>query len=347
MWGMEYLNDKNKVIDSLRPLLIEAFVKFYGEDYRYKITKLITEVNVVSVARSELNNDIDRKLSNFRNREKNFDVNLGIEYYNELKKNKKNSDSHYVFMTSTSSNNLENLQSEIKRQRAMCFGWIIAKQDMPVMFIVGVKNNITTIIHELNHLITEDILAKKYDDEGNYIETVRTHGIHSKGFKPDLVYEIINELMTQKILEIFMSRYFKELPLEYQQLTTYHTNNKYLDLDRCSFDIVRDIYNKMESVIKNSFITGSGSTIQKIIGELNYDELRMFLLENKRNLEKYMWDYDDVSKYIDGLSPKIVSEYQRIKSNIDKSYQEYLEYMVNLNSYVDGLVNDNKGKRVK
>ena len=33
MWGMEYLNDKNKVIDSLRPLLIEAFVKFYGCDY--------------------------------------------------------------------------------------------------------------------------------------------------------------------------------------------------------------------------------------------------------------------------------------------------------------------------
>ena len=103
----------------------------------------------------------------------------------------------------------------------------------------------------------------------------------------------------------------------------------------------------MESIIKDRFITGSGSTIQKIIGELNYDELRMFLLENKRNLEKYMLEHDDISKYVDGLSPKIVSEYQRIKSNIDNSYNEYLEYMVNLNSYVDTLVNNNKGKRVK
>lgn len=215
MWGMEYLNDKNKVIDSLRPLLIEAFVKFYGEDYRYKITKLINDVIVVSVARSELNNDIDRKLSNLKEKEKTFDVNLGIEYYNELKKNKKNSDFHYVFMTSTSCNNLEALQSEIKRQRVICSGWIMAKQDMPMIFIVGIKNNITTIIHELNHLITEDILAKKYDDEGNYMETVRTHGIHSKGFTPDLVYEIINELMTQKIFGIFKNEYFDLIPLEY------------------------------------------------------------------------------------------------------------------------------------
>ena len=344
---MEYLNTKNNVINRLRPLLIDAFVKFYGEDYRYKITKLITEVNIVSVARSELNNDIDRKLSNLRNKENNFDVELRTEYYNALKNNKKNSDSHYVFMTSTSCNNLEALQSEIKRQRVICSGWIIAKQDMPMIFIVGIKNNITTIIHELNHLITEDILAKKYDDEGNYIETVRTHGIHSKGFTPDLVYEIINELMTQKILEIFMSEYFGQLPLEYQQLITYHTNNKYLDLDKCSFDIVRSIYERMESIIKDRFITGSGSTIQKIIGELNYDELRMFLLENKRNLDKYMLEHDDISKYVDGLSPKIVSEYQRIKSNIDNSYNEYLEYMVNLNGYVDTLVNNNKGKRVK
>lgn len=41
---MEYLNTKNNAINSLRPLLIEAFVKFYGEDYRYKITKLINDV---------------------------------------------------------------------------------------------------------------------------------------------------------------------------------------------------------------------------------------------------------------------------------------------------------------
>ena len=86
---MEYLNTKNNVINRLRPLLIEAFVKFYGEDYRYKITKLINDVIVVSVARSELNNDIDRKLSNLKEKEKTFDVNLGIEYYNELKKIKR------------------------------------------------------------------------------------------------------------------------------------------------------------------------------------------------------------------------------------------------------------------
>ena len=86
---MEYLNTKNNAINSLRPLLIEAFVKFYGEDYRYKITKLINDVIVVSVARSELNNDIDRKLSNLRNKENNFEVNLGNENYNELKKIKR------------------------------------------------------------------------------------------------------------------------------------------------------------------------------------------------------------------------------------------------------------------
>lgn len=343
---MEYLNTKNNAINSLRPLLIEAFVKFYGENYRYKITKLINDVIVVSVARSELNNDIDRKLSNLRNKENNFEVNLGIEYYNELKNNKKNSDSHYVFMTSTSSNNLDFAQSEIKRKRVICSGWIIAKQDTPMIFIVGIKNKYNYYYSQINHLITEDVLGKKYDDEDNYIESVRTHGIHSKGFTPDLVYEIINELMTQKILEIFMSEYFDKLSLEDKQLVTYHTNNKYLDLDRCSFHIVRDIYNKMESVIKNSFITGSGSTIQKIIGEFNYDELRMFLIENKRNLYKYMETHDDVSGYKSSLSPKVILECQRIKSNINKSYQEYLEYMVNLNSYVDLLVNDNKGRKI-
>ena len=343
---MEYLNTKNNAINSLRPLLIEAFVKFYGENYRYKISNLINDVIIVSVARSELNNDIDRKLSNLRNKENNFEVNLGIEYYNELKKNKKNSDSHYVFMTSTSSNNLEFIEREVKRKSIGCSGWIIAKQDTPMIFIVGIKNNITTIIHEINHLITEDVLGKKYDDEDNYIESVRIHGIHSKGFTPDLVYEIINELMTQKIFGIFKNEYFDLIPLEYQQLITYHTNNKYLDLDRCSFDIVRDIYAKMESIIKNSFITGSGSTIQKIIGEFNYDELRMFLIENKRNLYKYMETYDDVSGYKSSLSPEVVLEYQRIKSNIDNSYQEYLEYMVNLNSYVDELVNDGNGRKI-
>lgn len=80
---MEYLNTKNNAINSLRPLLIEAFVKFYGEDYRYKITNLINDVIVVSVARSELNNDIDRKLFNLKEKEKTFDVNLRMEYYKE------------------------------------------------------------------------------------------------------------------------------------------------------------------------------------------------------------------------------------------------------------------------
>lgn len=72
----------------------------------------------------------------------------------------------------------------------------------------------------------------------------------------------------------------------------------------------------------------------------------MFLIENKRNLYKYMETHDDVSGYKSSLSPEVVLEYQRIKSNIDKSYQEYLEYMVNLNSYVYLLVNDNKGRKI-
>jgi len=345
---MNYLEEKNRVIEDLRGLLINSFTYFYGEDYRNKISDLINRVVVVSVAKNEDYSVINKKLISLEKDKYTSDNILKVNYYKHLEKRKENDTDMYVMMGASALDvsTLEYIKEQVRLKKVKCSGWVIPNIDVPIVFMVGMKVNITTFIHEINHLLTEEVLGKVYDDEGVYKSTIKTYGIHDKGVSSDLVYEIINEIITRGVFDSFKSKYLDKLPSEYQNLVTYQTSSKYLVLDKCSFNIVSDIYTRMESIIRNSLINGNGSTIQKIIGEFNYDELRMFLLENKKNLDRYMISNKDISKYINGLSPKVVSEYKRIKENIDKSYIEYLEYISNLNSYVNELVSENKGIRI-
>jgi len=93
---VDYLAIRNEIINNLRPMLIESFVEFYGEEHRNKISNLINSVIIVSVLKNETNEIIDKRLSKLSINtlqdsigELSEDI-IRFEYYKSLKEKEEN-----------------------------------------------------------------------------------------------------------------------------------------------------------------------------------------------------------------------------------------------------------------
>lgn len=129
---------------------------------------------------------------------------------------------------------------------------------------------IHTIIHEVNHLLSRSSLAFNSNTKINVVSS----GISPNASK-DLIYEIINDRMTDEIEEIFY-RKFKECELEFCSYIfpqKHKTKSIYPVLDNVCNQVILDFYNSSKDLIKDFIIRGEGRRIHKIIGSEFYDKM--------------------------------------------------------------------------
>jgi len=140
--------------------------------------------------------------------------------------------------------------------------------DFFLVFLFGYGICITTLIHEINHQLSREIIAILEEEPCRNIIT------HSISRQPnDYVYEILNEYMTMDIKTIFFEKW-KQKDLQcYDYLFADKTRSVYLDVDASYGHVIQDFYHSAKNLIKNSLIQGEGNKIERIINTEFYQTL--------------------------------------------------------------------------
>lgn len=270
---------------------------------------------------------------------------LKYDYYDLLRYWKRNDRDEFIWLGSTKSvkvfdyRKIDSSLNTVLKGEGNIGGLAMLSCNRPIIVINDFLVNVDIIIHEINHLISKEKLVILCDDEMKVVGEVECFGIDPSR-SIDFIDEIINEFMTRDILDIFINlcddRTKSNILLDYSDYCVYPK------IDQASFGVVSSIYEVLKSDIKCSLVTGMGKRIKKIIGEDNYNDLNNFLY---RNYEKML---SCRSKgYIVESGGEKSKEANKLKSNFQKAYSDYLDYSLSLDKYVDNLVDGGKARKVK
>lgn len=243
------IHEINLIINQLKPTLINSFVMFYGEGYRDRIENVINSITFAYVSKN--NNEY-----------------LGSS-------NDKRID-----------NSILNRISNISNVDGACLN-----HTQPPVIVLSIDNGIIirNLIHEVNHALHNKQVKKTLGIPilDNNAQSDYQEGITNVDFKVDdslenLTYEIINEYMTKEIFDIFMKiNNDKTLNCEY-------IIYQYTSLDNVCNNIIKNVYLKFKTFIKEKLITADGQKIRDAIGKNNYRELNSNLYNLYREYEKFL-----------------------------------------------------------
>lgn len=140
----------------------------------------------------------------------------------------------------------------------------------PIIDIKSPNLNISVLIHEINHLLRKKI-ALDIPENKELAKRNKYYGVNNYVKTDDLFYELINEMMTRDVFDIFNKYYYEN--------DNYLLVNKTVDYDwymiinRFTMGIVENIYFKFSDVIKHILIDDGGDKLIDVIGLNNYSML--------------------------------------------------------------------------
>lgn len=310
----DYTNTLNKRFSDNKEKLIEAFIEYYGEEYRDRIKSIYDNTTIVYYVGQNIMNlinsynlfafeltphqkelfEIEKKLSNHT---------LTDEDKSEIRyigSNKTDvfSDQELpaitsVIMNSTNSNNPLKLL------------WTFNGRTNRFIFLPSYIWTDSSIIHEMNHHMTSDELLLIESDSGN--SHVSISGLNIDGYDSSneerIIEELINDMSAIEITEIFHKKggtYVEEninkaIPIE----SDYNKN----------FYLVEKFYTHFKDVIKKARITGSKNLLLETCGKENYYQL-VNLVNKYYNTEPTPEKIDEIDKVYNSM----VNYQKKIKS---------------------------------
>ena len=234
---LEQINSNLKVI-------VEAFVKYYGEEYREIITERIKTTNIYTYI-SNCTIEAIYNTDNITNELKEIFNVYNDKYFAKILTNEPKIDNFYKKQI------INSLSSSAQITGFHIFTFNEYNEPIRNVF-VALFSNTQNLIHELNHTITSEVLALEMINDDPPATIVR-NGIAlsyaSNHHKPgNSLEEIINDKISFEITEIFnnlggnISTYQIEYP-----------NTLYSEL----FIVIDKFYNKYKELLKNARITGN------------------------------------------------------------------------------------------
>lgn len=311
----------NKTIEDNKEILIESFVEYYGEKHRDEIVSRFNEIIFIYY----INWERFLKVLNFIDlrKEENIifkDVNDFFEYRTKKDDNFKDS-----FVGTSNKKLLKNIliASAVKEKFIETFsngdplylGVMEDKSKMDrLIFLPIVTHNKTTIIHEINHALTDFPLL--LDDLKNKFESKM--GIQMNDDE-EFFHELINERASLEIYEIFKRRGGNLTHLYFSNhFNSYYTYNTYL---------IDEFYNKFKRIIKESYITLNKNNLIERIGKDNYQELvdmvNKYYNKDLTLSRKNKKETKEVRKrLVRRMQKKVINTEDLTKEDLEKFYKE-------------------------
>ena len=303
-----YIHEINLKLNKLKPTLIEAFVTFYGKSYRDRIDSVINSITFVYMSK---NNNYYLGSSN--------DERINATILNKIK--------------------------NISEVDGACL-----HHTQPPVIILSIDNGIIirNLLHEINHALHNKEIKNNnnfFDNPmfNSYIPSNFQEGITNIDFNIDdsfenLTYEIINEYMSKEVFNIF-SKMNND-----QTLNCKYKIHEYTSLDNACKNIVKNIYLKFKTFIKEKLITADGQKIRDAIGKSNYkslneilsklfNEYNSFIVRNKFNKSEMFEnltlddEFDLLEKnffiYLNKNNNSLLKQLEELETKILISIDEY------------------------
>ena len=247
-------------IEEIVPRLKEAYIKYYGEEYRERIEKTIDSLRILYVDNSlNLCSDIEQPQISSTERK------IINEKINDLE---------------------------------IAGGCVVQDIFPPLLMIkVGYDISLHTLIHEINHSL--HIFEYKVDDAFSFMASYGFAKKTNIGFSnksDDYFYEIINDYMTRDILEIVNNQGNIEDSYIIDDTIIYVDSDfikyRYIYLDEIFGYYMKKIYQESKEKLKDALINYNGESIYNSIGSYCYN-----YISNNFKVMEDVWI--NISKFFD------------------------------------------------
>lgn len=309
------------VIKKNENILIESFIKYYGEKYRTLITKNIKEINYVYYYNLNDLNFLVPKFNNiFKDNDIYKDIKLLAAYLKEAGLFKNNYTKRIIGSTNEdilkNSNNLEMITNLLMLENASGGEFMDENNNKVVMLSLSLLNPLT-IIHEINHSVSNIRLAFLNDkSEINKRGIAVTYKNVGYRFESIFLNELINEKSSFEIYDIFIKNggSYKDilLPFNDQDYITAYENY---------FPIVNNFYNTFKNLLKESIMCESQNYLVNIIGKDNlikyYELINLYMQKES--------DKENIIKEINNLVIRMEEHYKNTYDLIKNDYNKYYE----------------------
>lgn len=306
----------------IKPYLIDVFVKYYGEAHRYKIENLINNLTIIFASHNIGSISFKDMALKYK------DSSLKKEYYENLSNIKSNNNNIIISYIGDID---EKLISEVENyDNKYASGYAnMAKYDKNMLATFSYGVDVKTLIHEINHLLTKDILAINKENG----ELVKSYGFNSEG---DLIYETINDYMTLDILNNFKGLLPKDIIDN--PLLTFKSSSGYTQLDDVLGNPIKGMY-LFKDIIKLALINKDGSKIRNILGKENYENINITLNKYYNGIRNYINDHPNMTKKdaFSLISPKGRQNLTHMKQVISQCFISYINYNEELSKELDSL----------
>lgn len=317
-----------------KQIIIDSFKEYYSEEYkciieeRYSKTIFVYYINWPAIKMA-----VDDIIPYFPNQDDYVDFNTFMKYcdkkdsnFFKLFKNESIKDLPNYFVGSTNdvifyhSNLKEKLLKKFDSPSPSCFGYGDGNHgnnivSFPILFL-----DESTIIHEINHSLTKDILAKVVDDNNSLDGLVIKQGLAVEHDKEKMFEELINERSSQEITNIFKNKG--------GNLTSFCYNIPFAYPYGYNLYLIDEFYDKFKDYIKIAKITNNKNYLIERIGKDNY--YKYVELVNKY----YSHYFEDVKKCKQNALDEIKVLLQQMEEKVSKSTELTNE---DLNLYYEEL----------
>lgn len=318
------------LLTNSKELLIESFVKYYGEKHRNVIEKRFNEIIFVYYINWH---SIDIALNDFILKKENPYDYQDFNNFNNIHSNYLYS----LFFTQKNRNNIigtsdmsiyrnkdvtDKINSVINDINPKCFNFNYGSEDDMNRFVVFpiLILNESAIIHEINHSLTRDTLAFVVDDADKKFNVIHKTGL-SIYDSEKIIEELLNEKASQEITEIFKSLggNFSSFCMDIPFLYPYKKN----------FYLVDRFYDEFKEYIKEARISDNKNALIERIGKDNYKRFVSFINEHySMDINAMNKDKTEEKLYID----KLIEEMER---NLEE--QRFLEHNNDYYGYLKEL----------
>lgn len=309
----------------IEPYLIDAFVKYYGEEHRYKIENLINNLTIIFASHNIGSASFKERALKYK------DSSIKKEYYENLSSIKSDKNSIIISYVGEVP---EKLRLEVENyDDKYALGYAdIGSYDKSILVTFGYGIDVETLIHEMNHLLTKDILAINRENG----ELIKSYGFNNEG---DFVYEIINDYMTLDIMNDFKELLPKDI--FGNLLLTFKTSSGYTNLDDVLGNPIKEMY-LFKDIIKSSLINKDGSKIRNILGKENYCNINITLSKYYNGLRNYINEYPNIAKNDASslISQKGRQNLDHMKHVISNCFISFINYNEELSKELDSLENE-------
>ena len=340
----QFINNYKEAIKEIENIVKTSFIEYYGEEFKGKIENVFENLKIILIADNISQKTIDEKIKELENDNTKL---MELGYYLNLNKKKKNEKNKKVILLYNERCEGHCEYDEWIEKYMEATGASIVNNESPIIYI-RIKDNGTLelqgIIHEINHSIMKQALYVDEKSETHYIG-----GIYEND-NEKMFNELINEYITKRILDKTIEKMNKKY-----EFIKHEFGSWYIGVDILNDSLIKEIFLKLEDLIKESIIKGIPAKIKHLLNdcpERIFDQINETYSRQLNEVYKprsaggrgVNIEIAEKAKEIDKI--KLRERNEKVLKIVDMLYINYLKNEEEFKKNIDRLVEEGKARRV-